>query len=78
MMIIVNQERYNKSYWSSAETFVSPWKRGVLVKEKEGKRFGGVIIELDIEDTYSQVKVQWTDGTCKVYKNSFLEIIFSL
>jgi hypothetical protein len=46
-------------------------KIGDLVKEKEGKRFGGVIVR----EEESRVRVQWSDGTNKLYEKKFLESI---
>ena len=46
-------------------------KIGDLVKEKEGKRFGGVIVK----EEQSKVRVQWSDGTNKLYDKKFLENI---
>ena len=48
-------------------------KIGDLVKEKEGKRFGGVIVK----EEESKVRVQWSDGTNKLYEKKFLENIKS-
>ena len=46
-------------------------KIGDLVKEKEGKRFGGVIVKME----ESRARVQWSDGTNKLYEKKFLESI---
>jgi hypothetical protein len=46
-------------------------KIGDLVREKEGKRFGGVIVK----EEESKVRVQWSDGTNKLYEKKFLESI---
>jgi len=55
-------------------------KVGTLVKEKEGRRFGGVIVEVtpsDVAplDAADFVRVQWADGVNTVYKKTFLEEI---
>jgi len=51
-------------------------KVGTLVKEKEGRRFGGLVIESKkIDDKRTDVKIQWSDGTRGTYKSTFLEII---
>jgi hypothetical protein len=55
-------------------------KVGTLVKEKEGKRFGGVIVEVAPDDMspldpLDFVRVQWADGVNSVYKKTFLEEI---
>jgi len=52
---------------------------GTLVKEKEGRRFGGVIVKSKEVDTLSrkrtEVLVQWSDGVAKTYYSTFLEEI---
>ncbi len=54
-------------------------KIGTLVKEKEGRRFGGVVVEvMPIDKPYrvhESVRVQWADGVNTVYKKTFLEEI---
>jgi hypothetical protein len=55
-------------------------KVGTLVKEKEGRRFGGVIVEVGPDDlspltSADFVRVQWADGVNSVYKKTFLEEI---
>jgi len=48
-------------------------KVGILVKEKEGRRFGGLIIETkQIDEKRTDVLVLWTDGTRLAYKSTFL------
>ena len=47
-------------------------KIGDLVKEKKGKRFGGVIVKVE---QATQVRVQWSDGTNKLYETKSLESI---
>lgn len=47
-------------------------KIGDLVKERKGKRFGGVIIKVE---QATQVRVQWSDGTNKIYETKSLENI---
>ena len=54
-------------------------KVGTLVKEKEGARLGGVIVDSktapwrDTEITL--VEVLWPDGEKTIYKSTFLEKI---
>jgi hypothetical protein len=52
---------------------------GTLVKEKEGPRFGGLVIESKKEEgrrgPYYNVKIQWSDGRLSQYKSTFLEEI---
>ena len=54
-------------------------KVGTLVKEKEGRRFGGVIVEVMTKSEphrpHDSVRVQWADGVNTVYKKTFLEEI---
>jgi|TARA_R100000808_G_C2020701_1_gene69029 hypothetical protein len=54
-------------------------KVGTLVKEKEGHRFGGVVVEvMPIDEPYrghESVRVQWADGVNTVYKKTFVEEI---
>ena len=47
-------------------------KIGDLVKEKKGKRFGGVIVKVE---QATKVRVQWSDGTNKLYETKSLESI---
>jgi len=48
---------------------------GTLVKEKEGRRFGGLIVETEQFKERQYVVVQWSDGTRLKYKSTFLNII---
>ena len=51
-------------------------KVGTLVREKEGPRFGGLVVESKkINDVRTDVKIQWADGTRSIYKSTFLEEI---
>ena len=51
-------------------------KVGTLVREKEGRRFGGLIVkEKHIDEKRTDVLVQWADGTAKTYNRAFLEEI---
>lgn len=51
-------------------------KVGTLVKEKEGPRFGGLVVESKkINDKRTDVKIQWADGSLNQYKSTFLEEI---
>jgi hypothetical protein len=55
-------------------------KIGTLVREKEGRRFGGVIVEVAPDDLAPLnpadfVRVQWADGVNSIYKATFLEEI---
>ena len=53
-------------------------KVGTLVKEKEGARFGGVIVEVmppEAKIPHECVRVQWADGYNSIYKKTFLEEI---
>ena len=44
---------------------------GTLVKEKEGPRFGGLVVESKkINDKRTDVKIQWADGSLNQYKNT--------
>ena len=47
-------------------------KIGDLVKERKGKRFGGVIVKVEHQN---KVRVQWSDGTNKLYETKSLESI---
>ena len=52
-------------------------KVGTLVKEKEGPRFGGLVVESKKleghKGPYYKVKIQWSDGSLSQYKSTFLE-----
>jgi hypothetical protein len=52
---------------------------GILVKEKEGARSGGVIVESRSSPWKGKeiifVEVVWPDGEKNVYKSTFLEKI---
>jgi hypothetical protein len=51
-------------------------KVGTLVREKEGGRFGGLIVKSDyIHEKRTDVLVQWADGTAQTYNCAFLEEI---
>ena len=46
---------------------------GTLVKEKEGTKTCGIIIEITECVAHQRVKVLWPDGRKKIYKSTFLE-----
>ena len=51
-------------------------KVGVLVKEKEGRRFGGLVVESEkVNEKRTDVLVQWANGDALTYKTTFLEVI---
>ena len=51
-------------------------KIGTLVREKEGRRFGGLIVESRyIHEKRTDVLVQWADGTAQTYNCAYLEEI---